>query len=817
MPIAWIPLILPGTVPAPETGNMSDYNNCTTSNETGDFTVSSLPELVMPEHAVDLASATNGPKRIDFVQIALNNWKLIAFGSFLGLLLGIAAYLFSGPDYKASTKVLVQRNKSNHTVNAQRDVVVHSDRAGHIAIIKSPLILNDAIKVGKLDELSTSKGATDLVTDLAEGVMVTRTAGGEVSLINVLEISVTNKKAKEAVIIVDAVAQAYKRWLLKEHSKHNEQIVADVLKAERILAENLQAKEDAYATFIEESPHTWQGGTHNGKPGARTNVHQVKIEDILKRINDVNHQSMEIQSRKTKLAVAQNEGKSDTEIEKMIQRFNQMEQISASRSRGSGGSGGGSGASDQTSPTQMLIPLLLKQKELLTEFGANHPDLREVRVKIAELRTILSGQGVALPAQGPDGSTEVSNLNVIQIYLSSLQVREELLEEQLELLNIGLEAEVLAAKKLTRTAMEADTFASDISNTKQILDKVTLRLNELGLNNGAGYTMEVMNKGRHQLNIKKPIKFVVASMVLMAGAVMALLCLREFKDMTVRTADDLRVRLGLPVIGGVPFYVPSGREELAASSFPNLHPALCYAHKPGSLEAEAIRSVRTSVIVQAESVKAKVIQITSAEPGDGKSTLVANLAIAMAQSGKRVLLVEADMRRPVLGGLFGVKPEIGLSDVLKGDVHFRNIIQQSVFEGLSVALAGGKAGAPAELLASSVLPSALDDVREDYDLILIDSPPLLAVADPCIIGRSTDGVLMVVRLGKNQYAYISRAQELLATHSIKLLGVIANGIFDLSDGSGYGYGYGYGDEPADNAKVKLPGTIGKILEPYVSA
>ena len=257
---------------------------------------------------------------------------------------------------------------------------------------------------------------------------------------------------------------------------------------------------------------------------------------------------------------------------------------------------------------------------------------------------------------------------------------------------------------------------------------------------------------------------------------------------------------------------------MAVSGFPKLHPALCYAHKPGSLEAESFRSVRTSVIVQAEAVKAKVIQITSAEPGDGKSTLVANLAIALAQSGKRVLLVEADMRRPVLGGLFGTRAEIGMSDVLKGDVHFRNIIQQTVFEGLSIALSGNKPGSPAELLASSVLASSIEDVRDEYDLILIDSPPLLAVADPCIIGRSTDGVVMVVRLGKNQYAYIARAQELLQTHSIKLLGVVANGIFDLADGNGYGYGYGYGDEPGNNnTKAKLPGTLGRILEPYVSA
>jgi succinoglycan biosynthesis transport protein ExoP len=725
------------------------------------------------------------------------------------MLLGVAGYLFSGPDYKASTQVLVQRNKRNNPTHSERDVVVYSDRGEHIAIIKSPLILQDAIEHDKLNELSTLQGSDDLVSDLAEDLVVTRTAGGEVSLINVLDISITNKNANEAVAIVDSVARAYERWLQREHSKHSALIVEEVLKANEILEQKLQEKKEEYARFIENSPHTWNSSSVNGRPGARTSVHQVKIEDLLKRINEVEFHQLEITTRKTKLVASRAEGKSGFELEKMIQRYAAMERPTL---------GGNSGTAETSTPDQNLIPLLLKQKQLIEEVGANHPDLKEVQAKIDELYAIYTARGIALPPKRPDGTTATLDLNLVEVYLSSLDDRLALLDHQLEVLDLALQREILAAKKLARTAMDDETFRSDISNTKSVLDRVTLRLNEIGLNNASGYQMEVMSAGRHELNIKKPIKFIGVSMMLMAGAVMGLLCLREMKDMTVRSADDVRVRLGLPVIGGVPFYLPAGPKEMASSGFPTLHPTLCYAHKPESLEAESIRSVRTSVIVQAEAIKAKVIQITSPEPGDGKSTLVANLAIALAQSGKRVLLVEADMRRPILGNLFGSRDDIGVADVLKGEVHFRNIIQPTVFEDLSIALSGHKPGPPAELLASTIFADSLNDVRDEFDVILIDSPPLLAVADPCIIGRSTDCVLMVVRLGKNQYAYIARAQELLQTHGINLLGVIANGIFDLTDGNKYGHGYGYGDEPGnDNTKAKLPGTIGRILEPYVSA
>jgi len=201
----------------------------------------------------------------------------------------------------------------------------------------------------------------------------------------------------------------------------------------------------------------------------------------------------------------------------MIQRYAAMERPTLG--------GNGNTKSQASTPDQNLIPMLVKQRQLIEEVGANHPDLKEVQAKIDELYSIYTARGIALPPKRPDGTTASTDLNLVEVYLSSLDDRLELLKHQLEVLDLGYQRESLAAKKLTRTAMDDETFRSDILNTKSILDRVTLRLNEIGLNNASGYKMEVMSAGRHELNMKKPLKFVGASMMLMAGAVMGLLCL----------------------------------------------------------------------------------------------------------------------------------------------------------------------------------------------------------------------------------------------------------------------------------------------------
>jgi capsular exopolysaccharide synthesis family protein len=205
--------------------------------------------------------------------------------------------------------------------------------------------------------------------------------------------------------------------------------------------------------------------------------------------------------------------------------------------------------------------------------------------------------------------------------------------------------------------------------------------------------------------------------------------------------------------------------------------------------------VRTALFFHTRGAGHTVLQITSPNMGDGKSTLSANLAISIAQSGRKVVLVDADFRRPRLHRLFRVKAVAGLATVIAGGAEPFACVQESGIGGLAVLPAGPRPLNPAELLTSPRLEEVLEQLRERYDYVVVDTPPLLAVTDPCVIAPRVDGVLLNLRIGKNSRPAAERAREMLAALGAKVLGVVVNGVGKEAGAAGFGYSrYAY-EEP----------------------
>jgi succinoglycan biosynthesis transport protein ExoP len=197
-----------------------------------------------------------------------------------------------------------------------------------------------------------------------------------------------------------------------------------------------------------------------------------------------------------------------------------------------------------------------------------------------------------------------------------------------------------------------------------------------------------------------------------------------------------------------------------------------------------------------------VIQVTSAEAQDGKTTLAANMALAMAHAGKRVLLIDADLRCPKVHQLFRLRHEIGPSDVVTGEIQFENAVQTCDIEGLSLLTAGLTPANPSELLGGSAFEELLDGWRTQYDFVIIDTPPLMAVSDPCVVASRVDALILVVRVGKNKLNTLHRACELLSTLGITLLGAVVNNV-EPQKNAAYGGSYhdGYLPKSGKNQKV----------------
>nr|WP_191910182.1 polysaccharide biosynthesis tyrosine autokinase [Microbispora cellulosiformans] len=267
------------------------------------------------------------------------------------------------------------------------------------------------------------------------------------------------------------------------------------------------------------------------------------------------------------------------------------------------------------------------------------------------------------------------------------------------------------------------------------------------------------------------------------GALIALfaaiggLVLRDRLDTTIRTTEALRQATGGTVLGTVAI-------EREARDHP-----LIVGDAGRSPRAESFRALRTNLHSKGVGREVRSLVVTSCLPEAGRSSTTANLAIAMAEAGRRVLLVDADLRRPRLGGHLGIEASAGLSDVLVQHARLRDVIQTWGRPGLSVLPSGRIPPNPGELLASRGMGALLAQLREEYDMVLIDAPPLLPVTDAAALSAICDGALLVVRHGRTRREHVLRAEETLSSAGARLVGTVLNFV-PVKRNDRYGYASG---------------------------
>lgn len=201
---------------------------------------------------------------------------------------------------------------------------------------------------------------------------------------------------------------------------------------------------------------------------------------------------------------------------------------------------------------------------------------------------------------------------------------------------------------------------------------------------------------------------------------------------------------------------------------------------------EAYKTLRTNVRFFLRGEGCKRICITSGAAGEGKSITLLNLAISIAEGGQKVLLIDADLRRPALARLMVEKSAPGLSNVLAGIVDVQDAIRKEMYPNLDIIFSGDVPPNPSELLGSERMEQLISTMAQEYDYILVDTPPVNVVSDACIVANLLDGVLMLVRQGHSRKDAVKRAVANLRLTGAKPLGFVLNGVV-LDDGKSYGY------------------------------
>jgi exopolysaccharide transport family protein len=418
--------------------------------------------------------------------------------------------------------------------------------------------------------------------------------------------------------------------------------------------------------------------------------------------------------------------------------------------------------------------LKIQVADLSTQFGPSYP-------KVAQLNNQLKEIDIQ-----------------VQIELKKLvdRVRGQYLaaQQQEAMLTTEFAKQKQEANKLNESAIEYSLLKRDVDVNRQLYEGLLEKLKEAGVTAGLKSTnIRVVDIARRPLaptepNIPRNLLF---AFVLGLTSGVGLAFLLENMDNTVRTTEQAQIISGLPALGMIPMGskngLESGSKKLLALGSSKEAVELVTQARPQSQMAESYRALRTSLLLSNLGTPPKVIMVTSARPQEGKTTTSINTAIVLAQKGVRVLLIDADLRRPSVHKTLGMGPRSGLSNVLTGSATLEHAIARSpILSNLFILPAGTPPPNPAELLASSNMRDLLADLREKYDHIVIDTPPTLSVTDAVVLSQRMDAIILVIRSSQTTKQALRRSRDILMQVNAKITGVLLNAV-DLTSPDYYYY------------------------------
>ena len=406
--------------------------------------------------------------------------------------------------------------------------------------------------------------------------------------------------------------------------------------------------------------------------------------------------------------------------------------------------------------------------------GEKHRAVQTLRSQIASTERALEQRTEEVTKSAIERIKEMRRL---QVALATQQLAS--VTERLE--EVNSEARDLE-DALGRLA-ELQAKREDIKNSLALIDKRLVDLRLMG-ESGSATGEEGAGVGPVDIGQTATVPLRPAhpkwEVMLPAGAFLGLLLgfglafLLEFADTSIKTPSDLARRVDLPLLGMVPH---SDDLEEEVEDFRRV--TLLAPHSPA---AEAFRQIRTNLLFSGPAQQRRSLLVTSPSPEDGRTTVVMNLATAMAQSGRRVLVVDANFRQPAIAGMFPEAAAAGLSSALVGQAAWRDVVSPTGVPNLSVVTSGPLPPNPAELLGSETMKQVLEEMVAEYDQVILDASPVMLVSDACVLATLVDGVILVVRAGSNSRGIVQRAAEMLARVGARVLGVVLQGVRSTAGG-----------------------------------
>jgi len=681
-------------------------------------------------------------------------WRIIRKRKAIIILMIITVGIFSygfaklkepAPLHSTSAAVKIERLTNLAAILTGNFWAQGENLVTHAYIVTSYPVMVEAAKVlglikneMSLDEIRKSKKNLAVIKGLQSKVEALHEEGT-----NIINITAVSRKPMEAAQIANTVARSYKSYNIKEKNRKTTETKAFIEKQLAKTHHDLKDAENKLQSFRE---------------GYALISMDAQTQNILTRLNNVEVEYDKIRSQQD-------------EIETQIRFFEKSTadgEMSTDRLQFS---------PDPDSPLyplrSKLGDLLIKRETLSMNFTEKHPEVvavnDQIRAIINELRNEMQVLLGKLNARGKDLNQQLSNL------------RNQ---------SMGLPEKALQLVRLQREVTMLEALYSNLKTKYQ----ETL-ITESG-------RIEEVSIVRPALIPSSPFNVPSKAMIVMTGIIMGLIIGMIFAfgfevfDTSMGTIEDVEELLQVPVLGVIPFM---GKDEKFKTgikkkvSEKDRKIDLIAHYDPKSLPAEAFRTLRSNLEFMRVDKKSKSFLVTSAFVQEGKTFNVVNLALSMAQAGKKVLLVEADLRKPVIHKMFGLNRIPGLTDhilgnyswqeirhtitdVMLGDFELEEILRTPGLDNLNIIPAGTNPPNPTEILRSERFKTFIKEAHIKYDMIFIDAPPILPVADATEVATLVDGVLMVYTVGKIGRGVLKRAKTSMDNVGGKVVGVILNNV-----------------------------------------
>jgi capsular exopolysaccharide synthesis family protein len=451
--------------------------------------------------------------------------------------------------------------------------------------------------------------------------------------------------------------------------------------------------------------------------------------------------------------------------------------------------------------TVRLADLERQEAELTSTFNESYPKVEKIHSQVSRIQQLL------------DRERKRAAKGIEDDYVAAMR-RETLVHK-------AFEEQQKQANHVAERSVQYNILKREVDTNKQLYEGLLQRLREAGVSAGLkSSNIRIVDPAKPPTTPVKPRILLNLAVGLILGVCCAAgaAFVQEQLDNTLKTLEDIEQFLRVPALALIPFqeslnhrtngdHALPGYGSLLLSRNRKLLARVRQIEKSGiridengtqhSALSEAFRGLRTSVLLSRAKRPPRSLIFCSAEPGEGKTTVASNLAISLAQLGKRVLLIDGDMRCPRVHKVFNIQSRSGLVTYLAGLGEWKKLVQPVGESGLDCLVSGPVPPNPAELLSSDAMKSLIREVTAVYDFVLIDSPPMLNVADGRILAAMVEGTILVTKEGATPRELVQRAQSHVRDAGGHLIGVVLNGVHLSLDGYYYGYGkYGRVEDAA---------------------